>query len=101
MRILGAAFASPRTTERSMKVTVNVECTPQEARAFLGLPDVVPLQDAMLDQMKAQMQKNAAAMDPETIFKTFFPVNSEGFADLQKSFWGQFLGTDKAAKTNK
>lgn len=85
-----------------MKVTVNVECTPEEARAFLGLPDVAPLQDAMLEQMKSQMQKTAAAMEPETIFKTLFPMNTEGFADLQKTFWGQFLGTvEKAGKANK
>ncbi len=82
-----------------MKVTVNVECTPEEARAFMGLPDVVPLQDQMLEQMKVQMQKNAAAMDPETIFKTLFPMNTEGFAELQKTFWGQFLGA--AGKTEK
>lgn len=82
-----------------MKVTVNVECTPEEARAFMGLPDVVPLQDQMLEQMKVQMQKNAAAMDPETIFKTLFPMNTDGFAELQKTFWGQFLGS--AGKTEK
>ena len=82
-----------------MKVTVNVECTPEEARAFMGLPDVVPLQDQMLEQMKVQMQKNAAAMDPETIFKTLFPTNTDGFAELQKTFWGQFLGS--AGKTEK
>ena len=82
-----------------MKVTVNVECTPEEARAFMGLPDVVPLQDQMLEQMKVQMQKNAAAMDPETIFKTLCPMNTEGFAELQKTFWGQFLGA--AGKTEK
>lgn len=82
-----------------MKVTVNIECTPEEARAFMGLPDVVPLQDQMLEQMKVQMQKNAAAMDPETIFKTLFPMNTEGFAELQKTFWGQFLGA--AGKSEK
>ena len=82
-----------------MKVTVNVEGTPEEARAFMGLPDVVPLQDQMLEQMKVQMQKNAAAMDPETIFKTLFPMNTDGFAELQKTFWGQFLGS--AGKTEK
>ena len=82
-----------------MKVTVKVECTPEEARAFMGLPDVVPLQDQMLEQMKVQMQKNAAAMDPETIFKTLFPMNTDGFAELQKTFWGQFLGS--AGKTEK
>lgn len=82
-----------------MKVIVNVECTPEEARAFLGLPDVAPLQSAMMDQMKGQMQKAAAALEPETIFKTLFPMNSEGFANLQKTFWGQFM--DNAGKTDK
>jgi hypothetical protein len=82
-----------------MKVTINVECTPEEARAFMGLPDVVPLQDAMMDQMKVQMLKAAAALEPETVFKTLFPTQTEGFADLQKAFWGQFMGqSDKAAK---
>jgi len=82
-----------------MKVNVNVECTPEEARAFLGLPNVAPLQAAMMDQMQSQMQKTAAALEPETIFKTLFPMNSEGFADLQKTFWGQFMGA--AGKTDK
>ena len=82
-----------------MKVTVNVECTPEEARTFLGLPDVGPMQEAMLEQMKSQMQKTAAALDPETLFKTLFPTPTEGFADMQKAFWGQFTGT--ANKTDK
>jgi hypothetical protein len=82
-----------------MKVNINVECTPEEARAFLGLPDVAPLQGAVLEQMKSQMQKTAAAMQPETIFKTLFPMNSEGLADLQKTVWGQFMGA--AAKGDK
>lgn len=78
-----------------MKVTINVECTPEEARAFFGAPDVAPLQHAVLDQVKTQMQKAATALDPEAMMKTLFPVNSEGFADLQKAFWGQFMGADK------
>ena len=75
-----------------MKVTVNVECSPEEARTFFGLPDVVPLQGAMLDQMKAQMQKAATALEPETMMKMMFPNNAESFGDMQKAFWGQFMG---------
>ncbi len=84
-----------------MKVTINVECSPEEARAFLGLPDVGPLQNSMLDQMKSQMQKATAAMEPEVMLKALFPLQSEGMADLQKAFWGQFTGnTGKSAKTD-
>jgi hypothetical protein len=75
-----------------MKVTINVDCTPEEARAFLGLPDVAPLQESMMAQMKAQMEKAAAAMDPEAVMRTLFPAGAEGLADLQKAFWSQFTG---------
>ena len=35
-----------------MKFTVNVECTPEEARAFMGLPDVQPMQEAMMQDFR-------------------------------------------------
>ncbi len=78
-----------------MKITINVDCSPQEARAFMGLPDVAPFQEAMMEEMKARMQKAASAMDPEAMFKTLFPMQSEGMADMQKAFWGQFSGGSK------
>ena len=31
-----------------MKITVDVDCTPQEARAFMGLPDVTPLNEHLI-----------------------------------------------------
>lgn len=79
-----------------MKITINVDCTPEEARSFMGLPDVAPFQNAMLDQMKERIQKAAAAMEPEAMLKTLFPLQSEGMAELQKAFWGQFTGTPKS-----
>jgi hypothetical protein len=73
-----------------MKFTVNVDCSPEEARAFLGLPDVAPLQAAALKHLQGQMEKAVQAMDPETVMKTFFPVGPDKIAELQKAFWGQF-----------
>ena len=54
-----------------MKVNVEVECTPAEARAFLGLPDVTPLNEAMVAEMQKRMQANVAAMQPEELMKTW------------------------------
>jgi Family of unknown function (DUF6489) len=34
-----------------MKVTVEVDCTPEEGRRFLGLPDVVPMQQAAMEKL--------------------------------------------------
>ena len=54
-----------------MKVNVEVECTPAEARAFLGLPDVTPLNEAMVAEMQKRMEANVAAMQPEELMKTW------------------------------
>ncbi|WP_348657889.1 DUF6489 family protein, partial [uncultured Thalassospira sp.] len=50
-----------------MKVTVNIDCTPEEARTFFGLPDVQPMQKAMMQEIEDRMKANLAAMDPETM----------------------------------
>ena len=54
-----------------MKVNVEVECTPAEARAVLGLPDVAPLNDHLVAEMKRRMDENMAAMQPEELMKTW------------------------------
>ena len=54
-----------------MKVNVEIDCTPAEARAFLGLPDVTPLNEAMVAEMQKRMQANVAAMQPEELMKTW------------------------------
>lgn len=73
-----------------MKVTIDIDCTPEEARAFLGLPDVAPLQDAALAQMKAQLDAAAKTMNPETVMKTLFPMGPDAVAEMQKAFWAGF-----------
>lgn len=54
-----------------MKINVEVDCTPAEARTFLGLPDVAPLNEAMVAEMQKRMQANVAAMQPEELMKTW------------------------------
>ena len=54
-----------------MKVTVDIDCTPAEARAFLGLPDVTPLNEAMVAEMQERMKANIAAMQPDELMKTW------------------------------
>jgi hypothetical protein len=45
--------------------------------------------------MKDRIAKATAAMEPEAMLKTFFPLQSEGMAEMQKAFWGQFSGMSK------
>lgn len=54
-----------------MKINVEVDCTPAEARAFMGLPDVAPLNEHLVSEMKRRMDENITAMQPEELMKTW------------------------------
>ena len=76
-----------------MKVTINVDCTPEEARTFLGLPDVKPLHKAMITGMEERMASSMKAMDPESMMRMWMPGGDmKAFDELQKSFWAQMMG---------
>ena len=54
-----------------MKINVEVDCTPAEARAFMGLPDVAPLNEHLVSEMQRRMDANISAMQPEELMKTW------------------------------
>jgi hypothetical protein len=78
-----------------MKFKVDIDCTPEEARSFLGLPDVKPMQEVLLDQIQAQMSASLAAMEPEALMRNWMPGGPQGLEQLQKMFWGLATGTGK------
>jgi hypothetical protein len=57
-----------------MKVTVEIDCTPEEARRFLGLPDLRPMQEAVLEKVQQQMLDGVTALSPEALMKTWLPL---------------------------
>jgi len=75
-----------------MKIRINVDCTPEEARTFFGLPDLKPMQDAMMAEVQERLKANLAAMDPETLIKTWLPAGIQGLEQFQKMFWSQLGG---------
>jgi hypothetical protein len=76
-----------------MKVNLEIDCSPEEARTFLGLPDVQPLQEALMKEMETRIRANLQAMDPETILKTWLPAGMQGVEQMQKMFWSQMQQT--------
>jgi hypothetical protein len=70
-----------------MKVHVEIECTPEEARAFFGLPDVAPMQERLMKDVEEQMVAAMRSMEPDALMKTWLPASMQGFESLQKMFW--------------
>ena len=80
-----------------MKLKFDLDCTPDEARAFFGLPDVKPLQEALLPEVEERLRATLKAMDPEAMLKTWLPATLKGFEQLQEMFLSQLgdLGRKK------
>ncbi len=67
-----------------MKVTVEIDCTPDEARQFMGLPDVKPMQAALMARMEAQMNEAADRFSPDAVLRSWMslmPGTPEGMRD--------------------
>ncbi|MDJ0390597.1 DUF6489 family protein [Roseomonas sp. E05] len=56
-----------------MKFNIEIDCTPEEARSFFGLPDVKPMQAAVMQKVEQQMLDALARMSPEALLKTWAP----------------------------
>jgi hypothetical protein len=70
-----------------MKITVDVDCTPLEARQFMGLPDVEPMQKAAMAEIEKRMMVELDRFSPETLFKAWLPIagmNAEWFQEFFK-----------------
>ena len=68
-----------------MKINVEIDCTPLEARQFIGLPDVQPMQNAVMDNLQKQMMANIEKVSPEALMQSWFtfdPKIAERFGDM-------------------
>lgn len=75
-----------------MKINVEFDMSPEEARALMGLPNVTALQAEMLEEMRKRMKAGLEAYDPAALLRAFIPTGAQGFEQLQRAMW------DAAAK---
>ena len=67
-----------------MKMTVEVDCTPEEARRFLGLPDVSALNEALVAEMQTRLSANMAALAPEELMKNWMAFGAGAQEQFRK-----------------
>jgi Family of unknown function (DUF6489) len=75
-----------------MKINLDIDCTPEELRGFFGLPEVKPMQDALMKEVEERLRAGLKALDPETMLKTWLPAGLKGFEQLQEVFLGRMSG---------
>lgn len=73
-----------------MKLRVDIDCSPQELRTFLGLPDVGPLQAEMLEAMRKRLEKGLGPEDLDAMMRAWMGGASAGFEQFQKAVMAGF-----------
>jgi Family of unknown function (DUF6489) len=61
-----------------MKVNVEVDCTPEEARQLMGLPDMTPIHDAFMSQMQDTLKNGVSPDLMMSMLKSWSPMGDAG-----------------------
>ncbi len=80
-----------------MKVKIDVDMTPIEARELMGLPDVRPMQEAWLERMNDKMEEHLEQLSPEMMLQNWLKAasgNAEWMTELLRMQQG-FMGGGK------
>lgn len=71
-----------------MKINIEVDCTPDEARRFLGLPDIAPMQQTVIAAMEKRLVDAINGSDPQKLMDTWLPFGVKGMEQWQ-ALWSQ------------
>ncbi|MEN3748596.1 DUF6489 family protein [Sphingomonas sp. HF-S3] len=61
-----------------MKINVEVDCTPEEARRAIGLPDLTPVHDRYIQMVTDAMEKGVTPELLETMTRAWSPMGEAG-----------------------
>lgn len=81
-----------------MKVTVEVDCTPEEARHFMGLPDVQPMQAAVMAEMEKRVLAEMDRFSPEALLKNWMTITPYSPDQVQGAFLKMFQQGSASSK---
>ncbi len=77
-----------------MKVTIEIDCTPEEARRAMGMPDLTPIHERYVQITQEAMDGNVRPEMLEAMMKSWAPMGEAGM-----NFWRHLMdGTGKAGK---
>lgn len=78
-----------------MKVHIEIDCTPEEARTFMGLPDVGKANAVYVDMMSKAMKGVSSTDQLQEYAKQLAPMGQAGFKIFQS-----FMEGANAARTS-
>jgi len=75
-----------------MKIKVEFDITPQELRESLGLPDVQPLHDEVMQKIRDKVIEGVEQYDPMNFLSAYSAEGARTMQGLQQALWGGLGG---------
>ena len=82
-----------------MKVTIEIDCTPEEARAFMGLPDVSKANSVYVDNIAKAMKGVSNPAQMQEYAQALAPMGQVGLKLFQSFVEGGMRAAGKQPKT--
>ena len=80
-----------------MKMRVEMDLTPDEARRLMGLPDLTAMQARLVEEFERRMMAAMEKSAPEEVMKQWFSLGSQGFEQFQRFLWDSARNAGAAA----
>jgi Family of unknown function (DUF6489) len=78
-----------------MKVSIEIDLTPEEARSLLGMPNMKAIQDVFVGMAKDKLETTSSLVDLEPMLKTW-----TGIGGVATDAFGALVGAALKAATN-
>jgi hypothetical protein len=75
-----------------MKINVEVDCTPEEARRAMGLPDLSPVHERYVQLMVQAVDKQGSPEAIEAMIRSWAPMGEAGMSFWRSMFEGGKTG---------
>lgn len=81
-----------------MKISCDVDCTPEEARRFMGLPDLTPVHEAYIARMTKAVGEGVTVDSVTDMMRSWGPMSEAGtqmFKTMFDQMTGQVTGSSR------
>lgn len=84
-----------------MKITIEIDCTPEEARSFMGLPDVSAANNVYVENLTKAMQGVSSPDQLQQYASALAPMGQMGMKLFQNFVEGSMKAAAGAASGSK
>jgi Family of unknown function (DUF6489) len=66
-----------------MKITIDIDCTPVEARQLVGLPDVQPMQERLMGEIEEKVRAALNTLTPDVLLQRWIGGMPTGIEQMK------------------